>query len=90
MNKSLRLALTTAGVLLLLVYISLFVKLVTLGSTNYSHNLGPSFLPFGHIDNSRDGFSLASGPGSIAIPALAGMLVGAAHAIATRLRQSRR
>jgi hypothetical protein len=87
MNKSLRLALGTAAALLLLVYITLFLKLVSLGSANYSHDLGPAWLPIGHIDNSPGGFAVSNGPGSIVIPLLAGLIVGGVHYLAARHTQ---
>ena len=86
MNKSLGLGLGTAAALLLLIYIGLFIKLVSLGSATYSHDLGLAWLPIGHIDNSPNGFAVSNGPGSIVIPLVAGALVGSVHFASRRLR----
>ena len=71
--------LTVAGVLFLIVYIALFAKLVSLGSTAFSGDIGPAWLPIGHIENSAQGFTAENKIGSIVIPLAAGVIAGVCH-----------
>ena len=67
-----------AAVTAMLVYVALVLKLMTLGSQPFSGDIGPAWLPFGHVEVSADGFSLENKLGSVVVPVLAGSVVGVA------------
>jgi hypothetical protein len=85
-KKVLLMAVTAMGVTAMLVYVALILKLMALGEQPFSGDIGPVWLPFGHIEVSSSGFSVENKLGSVVVPVLVGVVV----AVAGWWRQRRR